>query len=62
MFVARAWVDTRVLKSKGTFDTVKEGHSVAECESSLPPLAGSKKKFMHASGGIKEKFMHAFPP
>ena len=32
-----------VLENKGTFDTLKENHSVAGCESSLQPLAGSKK-------------------
>ena len=43
MFVRNAWVHTRFLKGKGTLDTVKEDHSVTESESSLPPLAGSKK-------------------
>ena len=61
MFVRNAWVHTRFLKGKGTLDSVKEDHSVTERESPFPPLAGSKKKFMHASGGIKDKFMHAFP-
>ena len=31
------------LENKGTFDILKEYHSVAGCESSLQPLAGSKK-------------------
>ena len=43
MFVRNAWAHTRFLKGKGTLDTVKEDHSVTESESSLPPLAGSKK-------------------
>ncbi len=43
MFVRKAWVDSRLLKNKGTFDTLKAYHSVAECESSLQLLAGSKK-------------------
>ena len=43
MFVRNACVDSWLLKNKGTFDFLKEYHSVAGCESSLQPLAGSKK-------------------